>query len=54
MAGDVRPTFALYLASIRRALGIRRSWRQKVFPWVLLAIATVPAIINVGDRLRDA
>ncbi len=41
-------TFALYLASIRRALGIRRSWRQKVFPWVLLAIATVPAIINVG------
>jgi ABC-2 type transport system permease protein len=29
-------------------LGIRRSWRQKVFPWVLLAIATVPAIINVG------
>ena len=39
---------ALYRASIRRALGIRRSWRQKVFPWVLLAIATVPAIINVG------
>lgn len=41
-------TFALYLASIRRALGIRRSWRQKVFPWALLAIVTVPAIINVG------
>ena len=40
--------FALYRASIRRALGIRRPWRQKVFPWVLLAIATVPAIINVG------
>lgn len=41
-------TLALYRASMRRALGIRRSWRQKVFPWVLLAIATVPAIINVG------
>jgi ABC-2 type transport system ATP-binding protein len=41
-------TLALYLASIRRALGIRRSWRQKVFPWVLLAIVTVPAIVNVG------
>jgi ABC-2 type transport system permease protein len=41
-------TKALYLASIRRALGIRRSWRQKVFPWVLLAIVTIPAVINVG------
>jgi len=39
---------ALFVASIRRALGIRRSWRQKVFPWVLLAIVTVPAVVNVG------
>lgn len=39
---------ALIRLSIRRALGLRRSWRQKVFPWVLLAIATVPAIVNVG------
>ncbi len=39
---------ALYHASIRRALGIRRSWRQKVSPFVLLAIVTVPAIVNVG------
>ena len=46
--GERDGTLALYRASIRRALGIRRSWRQKVFPWVLLAIATVPAIINVG------
>jgi ABC-2 type transport system permease protein len=51
--------FALYRASIRRALGIRRAWRQKVAPFVLLAIATVPAVINVGvgyvtrDRLFD-
>ena len=35
-------TFALYKASIRRALGIRRSWRQKVAPFVLL-----------GDRRRS-
>ncbi|MEY2421496.1 MAG: type transport system permease protein [Acidimicrobiaceae bacterium] len=41
-------TFALYRASIRRALGLRRSWRQKVAPFVLLAIVTVPAIVNVG------
>lgn len=41
-------TVALYRASIRRALGLRRSWRQKVAPFVLLGIVTVPAIVNVG------
>lgn len=41
-------TLALWRASVRRALGIRRPWRQKVAPWTLLAIATVPAIVNVG------
>jgi ABC-2 type transport system permease protein len=41
-------TFALYKASMRRALGIRRSWRQKVAPFSLLAIVTIPAIVNVG------
>jgi ABC-2 type transport system permease protein len=39
---------ALYRASLRRALGLRRSWRQKVAPFVLLAIAVIPAIVNVG------
>ena len=39
---------ALWRLSVRRALGLRRSWRQKVFPWTLLAITTVPAIVNVG------
>ncbi len=52
-------TLALYKASIRRALGIRRSWRQKVAPFVLLGVVTIPAIVNVGigyvtrDRLSD-
>jgi ABC-2 type transport system permease protein len=41
-------TFALYKASIRRALGLRRSWRQKVAPFLLLGVATIPAIVNVG------
>ena len=41
-------TLALYRATLRRALGIRRSWRQKVAPFVLLGIATIPAIVNVG------
>jgi ABC-2 type transport system permease protein len=41
-------TFALYKASMRRALGLRRSWRQKVAPFTLLAVVTIPAIVNVG------
>jgi ABC-2 type transport system permease protein len=39
---------ALWLASIRRALGLRRAWRQKLMPWTLLAIVTVPAAVQVG------
>ena len=39
---------ALWLASVRRALGLRRSWRQKLLPWLLLAIVTVPAMVQVG------
>ncbi len=41
---------ALLRASLRRALGVRRSWRQKVAPFALLAIAVVPAIVNVGVK----
>jgi len=41
-------TFALYKASMRRALGLRRSWRQKVAPFLLLGIVTIPAVVNVG------
>lgn len=39
---------ALWRASVRRALGFRRSWRQKLIPWALLAIAIVPAAVFVG------
>ena len=39
---------ALYRATLRRALGFRRPWRQKVLPWLLLAIVTIPAAVNVG------
>ena len=48
LGGRSAARLALFKASVRRALGIRRSWRQKLFPWVLLAITTVPAIVNVG------
>ena len=46
--GRAAATLALYKASIRRALGLRRSWRQKVAPFVLLGVVTIPAIVNVG------
>ena len=46
--GQAASTYALYKASIRRALGLRRSWRQKVAPFVLLGVVTIPAIVNVG------
>lgn len=41
---------ALFRASVRRAVGLRRSWRQKVAPVGLLLIAVVPAIVNVGVK----
>lgn len=41
---------ALFRASVRRALGVRREWRQKVAPFVLLTMAVVPAIVNVGVK----
>jgi ABC-2 type transport system permease protein len=46
--GQRAARLALFRSSVRRALGIRRPWRQKVAPAVLLAIATVPAIVFVG------
>lgn len=47
--GGRRPALAaLYRASLRRAIGLRRPWRQKVAPAALLAIAVLPAVINVG------
>lgn len=44
----VAATAALFRTSVRRALGIRRSWRQKVAPFVLLGVVTIPAVVNVG------
>ena len=41
---------ALFRGSLRRALGLRRSWRQKVAPFVLLGVAVIPAVVNVGVK----
>ncbi|MEN8238229.1 MAG: hypothetical protein ABFR53_03395 [Actinomycetota bacterium] len=32
----------------RRVLGIRRKARRKIMPWILVAIAVLPAIVSVG------
>ena len=39
---------ALLKASVRRAIGLRRTWRQKVLPFGLLAVVCIPAAVNVG------
>ncbi|MGH9223604.1 MAG: hypothetical protein ACRD2W_07400 [Acidimicrobiales bacterium] len=39
---------AVFRSTLRRALGFRRSWRQKFLPWSLLAVVTIPAAVNVG------
>jgi ABC-2 type transport system permease protein len=46
--GQRAAVYGLYKASIRRALGIRRSWRQKVAPFVLLGVVVIPAVVQVG------
>lgn len=46
--GRSEARWALWRASVRRALGLRRTWRQKVFPWSLLVIVSIPAVVNVG------
>lgn len=48
--GRAAARWALWRLSVRRTLGLRRSWRQKVLPWTLLGIATLPAIIDVGAQ----
>lgn len=48
LGGRRAARLALYKASMRRAVGLRRSWRQKFFPWLLLAVASVPAVVWVG------
>lgn len=46
--GRVAVIRALWIASMRRALGLRRSWRQKLLPWGLLVVVSIPAIVAVG------
>jgi ABC-2 type transport system permease protein len=46
--GRTASVLALYKASVRRAVGLRRSWRQKFLPLGLLGVVSIPAAVNVG------
>ncbi len=48
--GRAAGRWALWRLTVRRALGLRRSWRQKVLPWTLLGLVTIPAAVDVGVR----
>jgi ABC-2 type transport system permease protein len=44
-AGAVRATIK---DGVRRVLGLRRRARKKILPWMLFAIALIPAVVFVG------
>lgn len=46
--GRAAAVLALFKASVRRAIGLRRPWRQKVLPFGLLGVVCIPAAVNVG------
>jgi ABC-2 type transport system permease protein len=48
--GPAAGRWALWRLTLRRAVGLRRSWRQKVLPWTLLGLATIPAAVDLGVR----
>lgn len=39
---------AMVADGFRRVMGIRRKARRKVFPWIMFAIAMLPAVVFVG------
>jgi ABC-2 type transport system permease protein len=49
--GRSRKVRAMVVASVRRALGLRRNWKTKVVPWGLLVLAFAPAAAFVGIRV---
>ncbi len=50
--GDRLGTSGAFRATVkdglRRVLGLRRKARKKVFPWLLLGVALIPAIVFIG------
>jgi ABC-2 type transport system permease protein len=52
--GRSRPVKAMVLAGVRRALGLKRSWRTKMVPWGLLVIAFGSVVAFIGIRVVAA
>lgn len=50
IGGRSASVLALFRLTLRRALGLRRSWKQKILPWTLLGVAAIPAIVQVGVK----
>jgi ABC-2 type transport system permease protein len=49
--GRWRRVRAIVVASIRRALGLKRNWKTKVIPWGLLVLAFGPVFAFIGVRV---
>lgn len=47
-SGRAAIVLAMVLDGVRKVLGLRRKARRKILPWLLIAIAVVPAIAVVG------
>ena len=49
--GRWRRVRAIVVASIRRALGLKRNWKTKIIPWGLLVLAFGPVFAFIGVRV---
>jgi ABC-2 type transport system permease protein len=49
--GAGRRVRAIAFAGFRRALGVKRSWKTKLVPFALVAIAFAPAVVFIGLRV---
>jgi ABC-2 type transport system permease protein len=49
--GRWRRIRAIVVASIRRALGLKRNWKTKIIPWGLLVLAFGPVFAFIGVRV---
>lgn len=43
--------WVMFLAALKRGLGLRRSFRNKIMPWLLIIVACFPVIILLGAQI---
>jgi ABC-2 type transport system permease protein len=49
--GRTKIRWAIVRDGVRKVLGFRRKARRKIIPWLLIAAALLPAIVNVGVQV---